>query len=76
MNMVEFKITVPARESEGIVELAKRMRVTCLNGDRFVVAESGLAVLDRLGIAYTVITREPFSYERHALPDLVAAQVP
>ena len=76
MNIVEFKITEPEREAEGIVELAKRMRVTCLKGERFLVAESGLAVLDQLGIRYTVLSREPFNYERHALPDLVAAQVP
>jgi hypothetical protein len=76
MNMVEFKITDPARESEGIVELSRRMRVTCLEGTRFLVAESGLAVLDRLGISYNVLSVEPFNYERHAVPHLAAAQVP
>ncbi len=76
MNMVEFKITQPSRESEGIVEIARRMRVTCLEGDRYLVAEGGLVVLDRLGIPYTVLALEPFNYERHALPHLVAAQVP
>lgn len=76
MNMVEFKITESSREAEGIVEIARRMRVTCLEGDRFLVAEGGLAVLDRLAIPYTIISREPFNYERHAIPHLVAAQVP
>jgi hypothetical protein len=76
MNMVEFKINDVAREAEGVVELGKRMRVTCLKGDRFLVAETGLVVLDQLGIKYTIPTREPFNHERHALPDLVAAQVP
>src|SRR5439155_8433326 len=66
MNMVEFRITEQAREAEGILEIGRRMRVSCLEGDRFLVAEEGLAVLDRLGIAYTVLTREPFNYERHA----------
>ena len=76
MNMVEFKITQPDREAEGIVEIARRMRVTCREGDRFLVAEGGLVVLDRLGIPYTVLLREPFNYERHALPHLAAAQIP
>ena len=75
MHMIEFKITDPERVPEGIVELARRMRVTCLNGERYVVAEGGLTVLDRLGISYTVLAREPFCYERHAIPDLVAAQI-
>ena len=75
MNMVEFKVTDPAREAEGIVELSRRMRVTCLEGTRFLVAETGLAVLARIGIPYEVISREPFNYERHALPHLAAAQV-
>ena len=76
MNMVEFKITQPDREAEGIVEIARRMRVTCLEGDRYLVAEGGLAVLDRLAIPYTILSREPFNYERHAIPHLAAAQVP
>jgi len=76
MNMVEFRISDPARESEGIVELSRRMRVTCLEGTRFLVAETGLAVLDRLSIPYDVLSREPFNYERHALPHLAAAQIP
>ena len=74
--MVQFKIMQRDREPEGIVEIARRMRVTCLEGERFLVAESGLAVLDRLGIPYTVLAREPFNYERHALSDLAAAQIP
>ncbi len=65
MNMVQFKITEPDREAEGVVEIARRMRVTCLDGDRFLAAEDGLSVLDRLGIPYTIILREPFNYERH-----------
>jgi hypothetical protein len=76
MNMVEFKIAQPQREAEGIVEIARRMRITCLEGDRFLVAEAGLDVLDRLTIPYTILSREPFNYERHAIPHLVAAQVP
>ena len=50
MNMVEFRITEAARESEGILEIGRRMRVSCLEGNRFLVAEEGLGVLDRLGI--------------------------
>ena len=61
MNMVEFRITERARESEGILEIGRRMRVSCLEGNRFLVVEEGLAVLDRLGIPYTVLTREPFN---------------
>ncbi len=76
MNMVEFKISQPDRESEGIIEIARRMRVTCLEGERFLVAESGLAMLDRLGIPYAVLSHEPFNYERHAKPHLAAAQIP
>ena len=76
MNMVEFKISQSDRESEGIVEIARRMRVTRLEGERFLVAESGLAVLDRLGIPYIVLAREPFNYERHAISYLAAAQIP
>ena len=75
MDMVEFKITEPAREPEGILEIGRRMRITCLEGNRFLVAEPGLAVLDRLGINYTILAREPFNYERHALPHIAAAQV-
>ena len=75
MNMVEFRITEPARESEGILEIGRRMRVSCLEGDRFLVAEDGLAVLDRLGIPYAVLIREPFNYERHALSHTAAAQI-
>ena len=60
MHMIEFKITDPKRVAEGIVELARRMRVTCLQGECYVVAEAGLTVLDRLGIPYTPLTREPF----------------
>ena len=75
MNMVEFKIAEPAREAEGILEIGRRMRVTCLEGDRFLVAEEGLRVLDRLGIEYTVLAREPFNYERHALSHIAAAQI-
>ena len=51
------------------------MRVTCLEGNRFLVAEEGLGVLDRLGIPYTVLAREPFNYERHALSHIAAAQI-
>jgi hypothetical protein len=75
MYMVEFRISEPARESEGILEIGRRMRVTCLEGDRFLVAEEGLRVLDRLGIAYKVLIREPFNYERHALSHIAAAQI-
>src|SRR5256885_10115623 len=75
MNMVEFRVTEPAREAEGILEIGRRMRVSCLEGDRFLVAEEGLAVLDRLGIAYTLLTREPFNYERHALSPIAGAQI-
>ena len=75
MNMVEFRITEPARESEGILEIGRRMRVSCLEGNRFLVAEEGLGVLERLGIVYTVLTREPFNYERHALSHIAAAQI-
>ena len=75
MNMVEFRITEPAREAEGILELGRRMRVSCLEGDRFLVAENGLSILDRLGIPYTVLAREPFNYERHALSHIAAAQI-
>ena len=73
--MVEFRITEPAREAEGILEIGRRMRVTCIEGDRFLVAEEGLRVLERLSIGYTVLSREPFNYERHALPHLAAAQI-
>jgi len=73
--MVEFKITDQARESESILEIGRRMRVTCLEGNRFLVAEEGIGVLDRLGIAYTVLAREPFNYERHALSHIAAAQI-
>src|SRR5262249_14409804 len=57
VNMVEFRITEPARESEGILEIGRRMRVSCLEGNRFLVAEEGLRVLERLGIAYRVLSR-------------------
>jgi len=73
--MVEFRIVPDDRQSEGILELGRRMRVSCLEGNRFLVAEDGLKVLDRLGIPYTVLAREPFNYERHALLHIAAAQV-
>ena len=76
MNMVEFRITERTRESEGILEIGRRMHVTCLEGNRFLVAEEGLGVLDRLSIPYTVLAREPFNYERHALSHLISLLAP
>jgi hypothetical protein len=66
MNVVELEITQPDREAEGIVEIARKRPITCLQGDRYLDAESGLSVLDRLSIPYTVLPREPLDYARHA----------
>jgi len=75
MQMVRIRFTKPAKEAEGFVALAKRLRVICLPEHTYEIAKSGLTILDDLGIAYTVIAEEGFDRACRALRNSVASKV-
>ena len=53
--MVRFRFADPAKEAEGFVALAKRLRVMCLADKTYEIAKPGLEVLKELGITYEVL---------------------
>lgn len=75
MQMVRIKFTDPAREAEGFVALAKRIRVICFADDTYEIARLGLKILDELGIAYQVLVEEGFDSAGHALRNPAASKV-
>jgi hypothetical protein len=75
MQMVRFKFAEEAREAEGMVALAKRVRVICFADDTYEIAKPSLRILDDLGIAYRVLVEEGFDGACHALRNSDSAKV-
>ena len=75
MQMARFKFADEAREAEGMVALAKRVRVICFADDTYEIAKPGLKILDDLGIAYRVLAEEGFDGACHALRNSNPAKV-
>ena len=75
MMMVKFKFSDTSQESEGFLALAKRAKVICLKEQTYEVAKSALAILDEMGIAYTVIAEEGFDRACHSLRNSAASKI-
>ena len=75
MQMVRFKFADAAREAEGMVALAKRVRVICFADDSYEMTKPSLRILDDLGITYRVLAEEGFDGACHALRNSSAAKV-
>jgi len=73
--MVRFKFSDGSREAEGMVALAKRVKVICFADDTYEIAKPSLRILDDLGIAYQVLTEEGFDGACHALRNSTAVKV-
>ena len=55
MQMVRIKFSNAAREAEGFLALAKRVKVICFSDNSYEFARSGLRLLDELEIAYDIL---------------------
>jgi len=75
MQMVRIKFTDTAKEAEGFLALAKKVRVICFADNTYEFAKSGLKVLEDLGIRYQVIVEEGFDRACHALRNPAPAKV-
>jgi len=75
MQMVRIKFADRAKEAQGFVALAKRLKVLCFPNNTYEFAKSGLKILDQLGIAYEVLTEEGFDGACHALRNPAASKV-
>ena len=75
MQMVRIKFSDAAREADGFVALAKRVKVICFSDNTYEFVRSGLKVLDELGIGYEILAEEGFDSACHALRNSPAIKV-
>jgi len=73
MKMVRIKFADPKKEAQGFVALAKQARVVCFADGTYSIGRSHLKILDKLGIAYKVVTEEGFDHVSRSLRNPVAA---
>jgi hypothetical protein len=59
MQMVRIRFAEKDK-ARGMVELARRVKVICLRGGEYLIAEPNLSLLEKLGLAYEVLGTEGF----------------
>jgi hypothetical protein len=75
MQMVRIKFSEAAKEADGFVTLAKRIKVICFADNTNEFARPGLKLLDDLGITCDILAKEGFDSACHPLRNPVAPKV-
>jgi hypothetical protein len=75
MQIVRIRFPDDKSRTEGFYELIQRVRVVCLPGDEFMLAEAGLAILEERAIAYSVLEQSGLDHVLKALRDSAATPV-
>jgi len=75
MRMVHIKFKNKSDDARGAHELARRVRVACLPGDTYEIAEQSLKILDDLGIPYTILETEGFDRAYGKIRDSAASKI-
>ncbi|MBM4045410.1 MAG: hypothetical protein FJ279_09865 [Planctomycetes bacterium] len=74
MQMARIRFAEKDR-AEGLVALARRIKVVCLPDDQYLIAEANLRLLDDLGLTYEVLAVEGFDSAVRKVRNTAAAKV-
>ena len=75
MRMVHIKFRNEGDDARGAYELARRVKVICLPGDTYEIAEQSLKILDDLGIPYDILETEGFDRAYSKIRDSAASKI-